>query len=273
MKILDLMPADVRAEIKTNIQNHTEILRELLSTTAEMARKYLLFTNAGAAVALMAFMENNERVRSSSIAWASLGLFAAGVIACGILSAFDYHNQLGAFQLWLRESGRFFRNELDLDELYGGLNTRVQHKAAWPIIAGYAALVCFIAGTSLSVGTFLGHRPTELSAEQLFVRETSCGASARDWFTKLGGDHHAAPGEVRDLVNHYNRNLNRCFAVLSQTNPDFVSIQLLDVNQNDTIGSYVQMLRDKQPSRCEIDHKQCHSGKEWSALIKTYTRD
>src|SRR5487761_1223273 len=124
MKILDLMPADVRAEIKTNIQNHTEILRELLSTSAEMARKYLLFTNAGAAVALMAFMENNERVRSSSIAWASLGLFAAGVIACGILSAFDYHNQL------------------DLDELYGGLNTRVQHKAAWPIIAGYAALVC-----------------------------------------------------------------------------------------------------------------------------------
>ena len=67
--------------------------------------------------------------------------------------------------------------------------------------------------------------------------------------------------------------MNRCFAVLSQTNPDFVSIQLLDVNQNDTIGSYVQMLRDKQPSRCEIDHKQCHSGKEWSALIETYTRD
>lgn len=272
MKILDPMPADVRLEIKTNIQNHTEVLRELLSASAAMARKYLILVNAGAAVALMAFMENNQLVRSASAAWVSLGLFAGGVMACGILSAFDYHNQLDAFQVWLRDSNMFFRNELDLDDLYGTLNTHVQRKATWPIIAGYAALLCFMAGASLSVGAFFLHRPAELSAEQLFAEETTCGTSARDWFTKLGGDHRAAAGDVREMESHYNRQLNRCFAVLSETNPEFVSFQLVDVNQNEPIGFYVQTLRDKQPSKCEIEHRQCHSGKEWSSLIATYTK-
>jgi hypothetical protein len=267
------VPDSLRIEVKDNIRSHTEVLRQLLSTSADHARKYLLLINAGAAVALMAFMGTNEHVRSSTVAWVSLGIFTLGVTACGILTAFDYHNQLGLFSWWLQESDRFFRNELDLQALYDSLNVRSRRGARGPIVAGYLAFICFIGGASISVWTFLGHRPSVLNAEQSYAAQTSCGASARDWFTKAYAHDRVGVDETRDFGAHYNQKLNRCFAVLNETRSSFVSIQLVDVNENNPIGFYVRPLADKGPSRCEVENKRCNSDEEWNALMKPYVKD
>lgn len=270
MKILDPMPVEARAEIKTGIQTHTEILRGMLIASAEMARKYLLFTNAGAAVALMAFMGNNEHVRSSPVAWAALGLFTVGVIACGVLAVLDYHIRLGAFMFWVREQGRFFRGELDLDELYGTLNTRSRREGPGPILAGYVAFACFVAGASTCVWKFLVDMPASFTTEQLFTLQSNCGASARDWFAKARLNGQAVSDEASGFASHYNPKLNRCFAVITKTNSTFVSIELLDVNENNTIGFYLQALSEKKPSRCEVEHRGCQSEQGWGALSEPY---
>jgi hypothetical protein len=273
MKILDPMPVEVREEIKTGIQTHTETLRGLLTASAEMARKYLLFTNAGAAVALMAFMGNNEHVRSSPIAWAGLGLFTMGVVACGFLTALDYHVRLGAFQFWVREQARFFRGELDHEELYGSLNARARREGLGPILAGYVALACFVAGASICVWKFLVDMAASLTTEQLFTLQSNCGASARDWFAKVRLNGQAVSDEASSFGSHYNRKLNRCFAVITKANSSFLSIELLDVNENNAIGLYLQALSEKRPSRCEIEHKGCKSEAEWNALSESYVNN
>jgi hypothetical protein len=61
--------------------------------------------------------------------------------------------------------------------------------------------------------------------------------------------------------------------VLNETRSSFVSIQLVDVNENNPIGFYVRPLADKGPSRCEVENKRCNSDEEWNALMKPYVKD
>ena len=155
MKYLDPMPDEVRKEVKKSIRDHGELLREFLWTVAGQAKQFLALTNAGAAVALMAFMGSSESVRSSPIAWASLCLFVLGVIATGALNALDHYVRQHDFQTWLRDSDQFFANRIEIEELYERLNTRNKKLGKWPVIAGYVAFGCLIFGSALSAGHFL----------------------------------------------------------------------------------------------------------------------
>lgn len=152
---LEVTPQELRRDVKQSIGDHAELLRELLKTSAGHARQYLILTNAGAAVALMAFMGASEQVRRSPIAWMSLGFFFLGVIASGALAALDYHARKADFQLWLTDSDIFFANKMDIEELYERLNSRNKKIGYRPVIAGYAAFACFILGGVLSGGHFL----------------------------------------------------------------------------------------------------------------------
>lgn len=149
------MPDEVRKEIKKSIREHGELLRELLRTAAGHAKQYLVVTNAGAAVALMAFMGSSESVRSSPIAWASLCLFVLGVIATGAMNALDHYVCQHDFLTWLSDSDQFFANSIEIEELYARLNGRNKKLGKLPVIAGYVAFGCLIFGGTLSAGHFL----------------------------------------------------------------------------------------------------------------------
>lgn len=155
MKYLDPMPTDAQTEIRHSIHEHTEVLRELLTDSAGHGRQYLTLANGGAAVALMAFMGANERIRTSPSAWASLGLFTAGVIMVGLLSILDYFARQKDLELWVNDSGKFFANEIEIEDLYGRLNSRNKTLVRRPVVAGCLAFGFFVTGAGLSVGHFL----------------------------------------------------------------------------------------------------------------------
>lgn len=155
MKILDPMPAEMRKDILHEIREHREVLRRMLGTSADQARQYLTITNAGAAVALMAYMGTNASVRASPVAWWSLCFFLAGLIATGVLAAFDHYALSSGFDSWLSDSNEFVANKIELADLYERLNTRSRNKRNWPVVAGYMAFGCFIVGSALSAGKFL----------------------------------------------------------------------------------------------------------------------
>lgn len=155
MKILDLMPAEIRNEIGRSVREHAEILRELLKTSAGHGRQYLILTNAGAAVALMAFMSANEAVRTLPIAWISLCMFFLGIVASGVLAFLDFHARHSDFESWLTDSEAFFANKIEFEDLYENLNSRNRRVGKRPVIAGYVAFGCFVVGGLLAGSHFL----------------------------------------------------------------------------------------------------------------------
>jgi hypothetical protein len=155
MKFLDPMPEGTRKDVQQSIRDHLEVLREMLNTSADQARQYLTITNAGAAVAVMAFMGSSESARESRVAWVSLCCFVVGLIAAGVLAALEFHRRRSDLALWLIDSNEFFANKIDLAELYARLNTRNVKSGNRPIVAGYVAFGCFILGSLLSAGKFL----------------------------------------------------------------------------------------------------------------------
>jgi hypothetical protein len=154
VKYNDEMPHEERLVVRQRIWDHTEVLRELVSSTAEQARKYLTLTNAGAIVALLTYMNARPSIRSSTTAWVCLAIFSAGLILVGVLAAIDYRLQTSQMLSWVEDSGRFFRNEIDQEHLYGELNAR-NRRGRWSAAAGYLSFLCFIAGSATAMVTLV----------------------------------------------------------------------------------------------------------------------
>jgi hypothetical protein len=53
----------------------------------------------------------------------------------------------------------------------------------------------------------------------------------------------------------------------------YIYHQLVDVNENDAIGVYIQEVKEEKPTRCEVDGKTCQSSKEWTDLVTPYLHE
>ena len=151
------MNEPARQELKQQLLQHAERLRTFLVSSADQGRKYLTLVNAGAAVALMAFMGNSPHLRGSTAAWVSLGLFILGTILVGLLNACDFQLRQVQFTRWMTGVERLFNNQIDAVALFEpftfpSLNRLINHL---PVIAAYAAFTCFVAGAGLAVTRFL----------------------------------------------------------------------------------------------------------------------
>src|SRR6266513_6098545 len=96
------------------IRQHTEMLRALLISGGDRAEHYLLWTNSGAVIALLSFMTASERIRDLPAAWHALMCFVAGVLACGVLCAVNYHLRLSGFRHWTADCDKFFADAIDI---------------------------------------------------------------------------------------------------------------------------------------------------------------
>ncbi len=68
-----------------------------------------------------------------------------------------------------------------------------------------------------------------------------------------------------DLIRKRKRPSGGQELIWTDTHASFLSEQLVDVNDNATIGYYVHATADEKPSRCEVGGKHCQSSKEWNA--------
>ena len=96
------MPEPEQRRFRDQVLDQTEVLRRNVLSSGDQARKYLVLTNGGGAVALLVFMGNNPAVRNAYVFRPSLALFVLGVICVGLVAAFDYHSRADAFRVWLK---------------------------------------------------------------------------------------------------------------------------------------------------------------------------
>lgn len=111
-------------------------------------------------------------------------------------------------------------------------------------------------------------------SDSLYEYQAACGRDARDWAEKKW--RQPGPGSLPDFANHYNTKLARCFVFWTNAlggKPGSATSELVDVNENMTVGSYFQAGDSDKPTRCEVEDKQCYSSKQWSALVSPYIHD
>lgn len=155
VKYRDIPDGPLKTELRHSIRTHDDVLRQLLNNCASHAKQFLTVANGGAAVALMAFMGSSARVRGSCSARISLCLFAAGLIAAGALSIADYYVRRTDFAQWLSDTDKFFANDIDVDTLYGNLNSRNQQLVRYPVFAGWISFGALVAGVVIACSQLL----------------------------------------------------------------------------------------------------------------------
>ena len=147
MKFSELRQQGLHEAAKDHILRHGEILRALLIASGDRGEHYALWTNSGAAIALLSFMAASDRLRALPAAWHALICFAFGVVSCGLLCASNYHVRSSQFLRWLDDSEEFFADRIDYAVLFGNLNRRSRSWwAQLPVVFAYMAFVSFIAG-------------------------------------------------------------------------------------------------------------------------------
>lgn len=99
----------------------------------------------------------------------------------------------------------------------------------------------------------------------------------KDWDGK--GITNTPDGQiVANFENHYNQSRNKCFYLLTSTSyltkksppTSFVSVILIDVNDNHELGEFMQDQQQAAPTWCFVEATTCHSKAEWQTLIKPY---
>lgn len=114
-------------------------------------------------------------------------------------------------------------------------------------------------------------------SRRLYEMQANCGNSARDWFSKLHARDAAETSGNFDFGNHYDQKAGRCYLIWNESRGSgpgtFISQTLVDVNENASIGFYLQTLGNEKPTRCEVEGKRCQSSKEWTALVTPYLHE
>lgn len=106
-----------------------------------------------------------------------------------------------------------------------------------------------------------------------------CGRDAREWFQHFfgNGQSHTKDFSSSNYTNHYNAKSNRCFALVTSfsTMRDDKTKQmksaddrhLVDINENNDVGSYFKFSDMSQPMQCAFGERHCASQGEWEATV------
>jgi len=122
--------------------------------------------------------------------------------------------------------------------------------------------------------------------KEAYELQERCGKSAEEFFKKYCGDYivtNKAGRIVSNYTNHYNRKLNKCFILVTQTSfpkdketREELGIStdktLWDINENKGCGAFLKF--DKGGLMyCEVLGKDCKSESGWDALVKPYMEE
>lgn len=141
---------------RANIGYANERWRQLYGLQNEWGTegiKYLLFVNAGAAVAVLAFLGSVASARDMLWPKTMLGFFAVGIVLIGLLHATRYHRVENLFKQW-----RTLVNEYYTDQKgWGEINKADDASSAkfdWALLMAYVSFTCFIIGILIGMFNF-----------------------------------------------------------------------------------------------------------------------
>lgn len=124
------------------------------------------------------------------------------------------------------------------------------------------------------------------SIEEQYELQERCSKRAEELFKKECGNYivsNEAGTTMSNYTNHYNRKLNKCFILVTQTSipKDKEAMEkwgvstyktLWDINENKLYGSFFKFSKDGLTD-CEVLGKHCSSEYEWDALVKPYMEE
>jgi len=141
---------EVRRARERFIDTREKQLQSLCMEANETAMKFLFTTNAGGAVALLAYLGTRTEVLSNqTLLSSSIAFFFLGVLCIGVLRAYAVHIYKNIFMKFGKSSKTYFVEERDWDEFIVEIESQI-NPSKIPYIFGYAAFVCFLIGALLA---------------------------------------------------------------------------------------------------------------------------
>lgn len=145
MKKFSETEINVRNQHITHINQRWNQLYYLEKESGDKALRYLLLTNSGGAIATLGFLGAFESATDMLGVKLSLFLFIIGIILLGVSVAKQYHHMSKLFNLWMRNTNRYFRDEID----YDSMNKKDDNMAVedcWDFVIPYSSFACFVLG-------------------------------------------------------------------------------------------------------------------------------
>lgn len=141
------------ARVRYNDQRFQQ-LNGLLGSSTSACWTYLLTVNGGAAAGLLAFIGSRPELAKLQWPYLTLVIFIAGIVLVGFGHAFVTHKLEALTTHWVKNTGRYFSNEVtwayvikEDEKLVGKFN-------CIPWIFGWSSLAAFLFGTSLAAFYF-----------------------------------------------------------------------------------------------------------------------
>ncbi|TAK54309.1 MAG: hypothetical protein EPO25_07535 [Gammaproteobacteria bacterium] len=128
-----------------------DMLRTQAVESGSRAVSYLLFTNAGGAIALLTFMGGAPMI--PRLAWWSLAVFVIGTFSVGVLNAISYHTSYHLNERYVRAVDLVVSDTIDTKQLV--IDPGLRKIAHWAAVFGYFAFVAFITGSALGIAAYL----------------------------------------------------------------------------------------------------------------------
>ena len=138
---------EVRQARERFIDQREKQLQTITVSSIETAVKFLFTTNAGGAVAVLAYLgaisSNPDQLDSLKY---SLALFFLGVIFIGILRMSVVHVYSGIFKKFQVSTKSYFSQQREWEDFYSEIEQQVKPSKI-PYILGYASFGCFLLGS------------------------------------------------------------------------------------------------------------------------------
>lgn len=137
-------------ELRSHRNNYVNLrwaqLYGLSKEASESALKYLFLTNAGGAVAVLAYLGSVSASQIPAIsAKVALVIFFVGLLFVGLYKAYMVHDRESLFVNYKFIVNEYYEGRISWQELLEADEKKVGNAKA-PYIMGYAAFLCFVIG-------------------------------------------------------------------------------------------------------------------------------
>ena len=178
--------------------------------------KYLLFVNAGAAVAVLAFHGSVAVVRDMAWPKVMLGFFVVGVILIGVLHIARYKAVSLVFKHWQQSVNEYFTDAKGWSEVISADVAKAK-KYPWMPYLAYASFTCFVIGAAIGMFNF----STLTSGENHVGKETSTTSAAKTSGTAATTDFYIPGGII--LFNVVDGNSIGCISATGGNGTLYIS--------------------------------------------------
>lgn len=135
--------------IRDTLIENARRVSDIQITTGKIAQTYLLFTNAGAAIALIGFMGSSPELLKQSASWISLSLYCIGIVFCGILAIVSFLLVRGIGLRLNADMRELFDNRIEVAEFDG--RRWAESRRPWTLAVALIPFFTFIAGTTVGI--------------------------------------------------------------------------------------------------------------------------